>query len=373
MKLLFVSHSFPPPGQPEQNTGGMQRVAQELYAALAQVPEVELEEEVLRTSWTWTHARMPLFLPRVARRLVKASRTAPGVVLFSSMVTATMALLVGSTLKRAGWRTAVIVHGLDITTPFAPYQYLVRKVLAKVDRVLPVSRATADAALQRGASPSAVVVVPNGIDVQRFSPPLSRALARAELLSSLALSLPEDSFLLCSVGRHVRRKGFAWAAEYLLPALDGRVHWLLAGEGPETDNVRQAAVKAGVADRVHFLGRTSDAQLNLLYQGTDVFLMPNRPVPSDMEGFGVVMLEAGLSGLPSIASAIEGILDVISECENGHLVPTGDVAAFASVIHRYLHDPVSLRDLSDRTPAFVTSRFSWESVAQQMAHVLASD
>lgn len=369
MKLLFVSHSFPPHGRPELNLGGMQRVAQELFAALGHVPGLRLESELLLTSWTWTHARIPAFLTRVARRLFAEARSEPGVVVFSSMVTATMALVAGKTLRRAGWKTAVIVHGLDITTPFAPYQAIVRKVLSRVDFVLPVSRATGEASVARGADPAKVVVVPNGIDVSRFAPPSSRRQARVELLQSLGLSLPDDAFLLCSVGRHVRRKGFAWAAEHLIPHVDSRVHWLLAGEGPETDAVVQAAEKAKVADRVHVLGRTSDAQLRLLYQGCDLFLMPNRPVPNDMEGFGVVMLEAGLAGLPSLAAALEGILDVIHEGENGHLVPSGDVSAFAAHIHAYLNNPDALAALSARTATFVPARFSWDAVAQRLVQV----
>lgn len=372
MKLLFVSHSFPPLGRPERNLGGMQRVAQELYAALSKVPGLTLQEELLRTSWTWTHPRIPFFLARVARRLLAASRTEPGVVVFSSMVTATMSLLAGKALKRTGWKTAVIVHGLDITTPVSAYQSIVRKVLSSVDLVLPVSRATGEAAILRGADATKVVVVPNGIDVSRFAPPPSRHEARAALQQSLGLSLPQDAFLLCSVGRHVRRKGFAWAAEHLLPALDPRVHWLLAGEGPETESIVQAAVLAKVRDRVHVLGRTTDAQLSLLYQGCDLFLMPNRPVPSDMEGFGVVMLEAGLAGLPSVAAALEGILDVIQEGENGHLVPSGNVEAFVSVVHQYLNDTDALRSLSGRTAAFVPATFSWEAVAQRLVHAVFS-
>src|SRR5678816_4727310 len=93
--------------------------------------------------------------------------------------------------------------------------------------------------------------------------------------------------------------------------------------------------------------------------------MPNVPVANDMEGFGLVMLEAGLCGLPTIASRLEGITDVISEGGNGHLVPPLDADAFRSVILRYYSDPSSLSDASSRARELTLSRFGWSGVVDQ--------
>ncbi|HYE57740.1 MAG TPA: glycosyltransferase family 4 protein [Rhodothermales bacterium] len=371
MRLLFVSHSFPPPGQPLANLGGMQRVATELYAALGQVPGLSREGLLLHTSWALTPPRTVLFLPRVRARLRReARRPTVDAVLFSSMVTASTAVGLSTRLRQAGVVTAAITHGLDVTTPFGPYQRFVPRVFDALDRVLPVSHATAEACRLRGADPAKLVVVPNGVDTHRLEPPQDRTEARRLLRASLQQSLPDDAFVLLSVGRHVRRKGFAWFAESVMPRLPAHVHWVLVGEGPETPAVQAAVAAHGLAGQVHLTGRAGDDLLRRLYEGADLFVMPNRPVPGDMEGFGVVMLEAGLGGMPTVGAALEGILDVIAEGENGQLVPSGDAEAFAGAITHYVRDRGALDALSARTAAYTRETFAWEAVARRYVEVL---
>jgi len=93
--------------------------------------------------------------------------------------------------------------------------------------------------------------------------------------------------------------------------------------------------------------------------------MPNIVVPGDMEGFGIVMLEAGACGLPTLAADLEGIRDVIDEGVNGWFAPTGDANAFSARIESLLGDPDSLRAASERTAEYVTSKFRWDSTAER--------
>ena len=93
MRILYVSHSFPLPGQPLSNVGGMQRVATGLYAALAERTDLHLSRLVLETSWKATPYRMPGYMAGLLRaipRVVEEERI--DVVLFSSMVTASLAV-----------------------------------------------------------------------------------------------------------------------------------------------------------------------------------------------------------------------------------------------------------------------------------------
>ena len=98
--------------------------------------------------------------------------------------------------------------------------------------------------------------------------------------------------------------------------------------------------------------------------------MPNIPVAGDMEGFGVVMLEAGLSGLPTIASRLEGITDVIREGENGHLLASGDAWGFSEAIMRYYHDGAGLSEARERASRYVADHFSWHAVADRYVTAL---
>src|SRR5690606_17147096 len=101
-----------------------------------------------------------------------------------------------------------------------------------------------------------------------------------------------------------------------------------------------------------------------------LFVMPNIPVPGDMEGFGVVMLEAGLCGLPILAADLEGIRDVVRDGENGMLLPAGDADAFARAIESFRHNPGRLEAASRSSVQATLSRFSWEVVVEQYLEAL---
>lgn len=373
MRVLFVSHSFPPSDRPLSNVGGMQRVATELHSALSHHEDVEYSSIVLRSSWQWTHLKTLPFLGKALfqiRSMVRRGEV--DAVLFSSMVTASLAAILQPMFRRHGLFSAVIVHGRDVTLDVPPYQRIVPRIFDAVDAVLPVSRATGEACLERGLQRNKLHVVPNGVSMHRFHAPVSAEHARSAFLQRFRLkeAIPDHSLLLCSVGRQVKRKGFAWFIESVLPLLPDDVHYLLAGEGPEAERIRDIAGARGVGHRVHMLGRVSEQELEMLYFASDLFVMPNVPVPGDMEGFGVVMLEAGLCGLPTIASELEGITDVIEEHENGHLVRSGDAWGFSEAIMRYFHESAALESARKRAARYVEKHFSWPAVAEQYVDVM---
>lgn len=363
MRILFVSHSFPPPGASDANVGGMQRVAVDLFETLSRRPDVDLHALVLETSWRQTHLRTPLFMAKALRDIpALVARHRVEVVLFSSMVTGALSLALRRRLRRQGARTFAIAHGRDVTLPSAPYQRLLPYVFGALDGVLPVSQATAAECLVRGLPERKVHVVHNGVHAERFGPAGPRDGARARLAEAFG-GLPGDAFLLLSAGRQVERKGFHWFVEHVVPRLPARVHYWLAGDGPMAGTIDAAARAHGLDARVRRLGRVSDAQLEALFRGADLFVMPNVPVPGDMEGFGVVMLEAGLCGLPIVAADLEGIRDAVRDGRNGHRVPPLDPGAYARAITAYVDDPAALAEASQRAGAFVRDTFSWEAAA----------
>ena len=350
----------------------MQRVATELYEAMGALDNLSLDGQLLYSSWDWVHYRVPGFLASSYRKLRRlATSQAVDVVLFSSMVTAALAVPLRKVFQTNGITTAAIVHGQDVTTPFGPYQKFVPKVFNAVDAILPVSKATGDQCLLRGLPASKLRVVPNGVKLERFEALAPHPTMRQEMFASLGRSLPENALLLCTVGRQVKRKGFAWFIDQVMPRLPEHVHFWLAGDGPEENAITEAARHHGLQDRVVRLGRITDAQLSHLLRGADLFMMPNIPVPGTMEGFGVVMLEAGLCGLPAVAARLEGIQDVITEGINGHLVESGDADAFAGHNQRYEADRLTLRALSESAYQHTKHTFGWPSVAQQYVDTLA--
>lgn len=377
LRLVFVSHSLPPPDAPDTNIGGMQRVASELHAALARHPRVDYEALVMRSSWAKTHRRVVPFLLRTLvglRRRIGRERT--DAILFSSMVSASLDVLLARARRKHGVRSASIVHGLDVTTDNAVYQRFVPRVFRALDLVTPVSRATGEACVARGLPPDKLRVVPNGVDVSRFNFPEAadfsvRPADRPSLRNLIEPAvLLEARLVLCSVGRHVARKGFGWFVREVMPLLPDDVVYVLAGEGPESAGIALAAKEAGVARRVVLAGRVSEDDLRRLYAGADLFVMPNIHVPGDMEGFGVVLLEAGLSGAPAIAAGIEGILDVIEDGQNGVLVESANPAAFVAAIRPFYDDHRTVVAAARRAREYTESTFGWEAVADRFVSVL---
>lgn len=348
----------------------MQRIATELHDALAAHPDVELRSLLLRTSWRWTHARMLPFGLALLKQIPRmVDEHGIDVVLFSSLVTAAMAVPVARRVHAAGASLAAIVVGRDVTLPVGLYQRWVPRVFNTLDLVLPISRATERECRARGLSQAHMRRIPCGIDVRRLSPPSDRGVARRNLESTWD-SLAPDALLLCSVGRHVERKGFHWFVEQVMPLLPPQVHFWLAGEGPMTGAIRAAVARHGLGNRVRLLGRVDDDALATLYRGADLFAMPNIPVEGDIEGFGVVMLEAGLCGLPVLAARLEGIEDVVVDGCNGHLLPAGDAPAFAEAIARYVDHRSELAQMGDAASRYIAATFGWGAVADQYVHVL---
>ena len=346
-------------------------MAMELHAALEKRDDVAMRTIALRSSWKWVHVRAPLFLALLAVRLGRdAAAHRADTILFTSMTTALPLLLVGPRLKSRGVRLAAIAHGLDVTDPNPAYQMAIRKLCGVLDAVMPVSGATGEELVTRGLPRHRVHVVPNAVDVDRFEGVAEARAEKSRPRIEGAPSLPDDAFLLVTVGRQVRRKGFAWFIENVMPRLPERVVFWLAGDGPERQAIEDVIERSGLQRRARCLGKISESELIELYGRGDLFVMPNIIVPGDMEGFGIVMLEAGVCGLPTLAADLEGIRDVIDEGVNGWFAPSGDVDAFVERIRGLLDAPNELREASKRTEEYVLSTFRWDSTAERYLDAL---
>lgn len=362
MRLLYVSHSLPPEGRPMENVGGMQRVASDLHESLSRHPGLELKSLVLRSAWSERGYRTPIFLARALREMRRVIRGQEvDAILFSSMVTATLSVPLRNLLRRSGVVSAAIVNGLDATTSVWPYPLLVRQAFTSLDLVMPISRATGAACVSRGLHPGKLKVISLGIRLDRFTHWPDRATAR----SSIVPGGGKPRLVLCSVGRLVPRKGVAWFVANVMPLLPDDVLYLVAGDGPDMKRIKSLIDQYRLGGSVKLLGGITDVELADLYHGSDLFIMPNIPVANDMEGFGLVMVEAGLCGLPVVASDIEGISDVITEGINGHLVASGDADQFRDAIMRYYSDPSALRTMSESAKAHTVLQFGWSGVTER--------
>ncbi len=379
MRLLFVSHCFPLRDAPMSKIGGMQRVGIDLLQQLEAHPDVEVETVILRSERQNEILGFPPFLVRAfttARSMM--IRGEVDAILFSAMPSAMLTWLLAGTSKKTRVPLAAISHGHDVIAATGVYQWLVARVLARTDAMLPVSRATGQQCVERGLPQDRLFVTPNGIDPDRFGdsfPGLfssreDRRKVLADVFPDLAGKIGSDDLLLCSVGRQVKRKGHEWFIRHVMPQLKSNVHLVLGGKGPQSEAIAQATADTGLNARVHLLGLVAEEKLAGLYSGGDLFVMPNIPVDGDMEGFGVVMLEAGLCGMPSIASRIEGIQDVITDGINGHCTDALNANGFADIINLYAETPGSLDRMSETARSHTIEKFSWPAVCAQIVATL---
>ena len=224
----------------------------------------------------------------------------------------------------------VIWHHSDLLRPsWAPATYgrLQRAMYRRADCVVVSSPPLAEGSeLVRHAR--RVAVIPFGIRLERFRHLNDRQRALAELIRRRH---PEPRFLF--VGRFVYYKGL----DVLVDAMAAsRGTLLLAGEGPLEDEIRQRAADRNLLDRVHVVGRVTDADLPAYYAAADIVALPSI---ARTETFGVVQLEAMAAGRPVVSTNLPtGVPWVNQDGVSGLVVPPGDVQALAHAIDRLATD-----------------------------------
>jgi phosphatidyl-myo-inositol dimannoside synthase len=333
----------------------MQKLSHRFLTALqARRPVVAIVRDCSRL-------QIPLFLLWACLRLVwtlVAQRARVQAVHFADPVVALLAPV--CTL----WRipTLVTVHGLDVTYSNPVYQRLLGLCLRTVGAFVCISLAARDACVRQGFPTDRCRVITPGIE---RPPDDSVSDSRRLLGERLGFSL-NGRMILLSVGRLVRRKGIAWFVESVLPALaerDPSVLLLVAGDGPERERLDTASV--GLGEHLCVLGTVTDEMLSLCQSAADVFVMPNVPIGGDMEGFGLVALEAAAAGLPVVASDLEGIRDAVTPGKNGILVTAVNPEAFISTLMSLGQDPIQLRLLGQSACEYTLANHSWDKMADR--------
>jgi len=350
MNLLFISRSFPPV------TGGIEKQNAEIARALSCLCTVRL---IANRKGKFL---LPLFLPYATLRALLCLRRQDAVLLGDGVLGVTGFILKLFTRKPV----VCITHGLDLTYPGSIYQSLwVRTFLPRLDRLIAVGNATLTQGVQRGIPAARFVFIPNGVSAP---PPPRRNHTRADLAAFIGRT--PGSTVLLTLGRLVRRKGVTWFVENVVPCLDSDVTYIVAGAGPEHARIAAAIAKQGLADRVVLLGRVTEADKELLFHTADIFIQPNIPVSGDIEGFGLVVLEAAAHGLVVIASRLEGLGDAITDGENGFLVGPGDTRAYCTRIAALTGDRDGMKTFGRHARNHTIDNNTWSLIAHRYLEVI---
>lgn len=249
-------------------------------------------------------------------------------------------------LGRALKRPVVIsARGSDINV--IPEDARARRMILEAGNeaaaMIAVSSALRLRMIELGLPAEKIVVLRNGVDLQRFRP---EEAARAEL------GLPGDRPILAAVGNLVPVKDFALALAVLAEVRDAIL--LLAGDGPLRQELGRMADRLGVADRVSFLGRQPQARLKLIYSAADALLLTSRS-----EGWPNVVLEAMACGTPVVSVPLPGIGEIISRQDVGGIAARRTPDALAVEVLRLLAARPGREAIRNHAAAF-----DWQATAK---------
>ena len=336
MTSLLVTNDFPP------KTGGIQSYLHELWRRLP--PE---ETHVLTTPYPgaadWDAAQ-PFSIERVRRRVLLP---APGLagrvdaiarergadVIFLDPVLPLG--LIGRRLRAAPH--VLIAHGAEVNVPgrLPGGRMLARRVLRAASGLVAAGEYPARAAARAAGTELPTLVVPPGVDPDRFRPLSAdeRAAARHRL------GLAADRPLVLGVSRLVPRKGFDVLID-AVAGMDPGVQLAIGGAGRDARRLERRAGERGVTGRCTFLGRVPDADLAGLYGCADVFSMVCRERWGGLEaeGYGIVFVEAAACGVPSVAGRSGGSQEAVVDGETGFVVDPHDARGVRAALDRLLGD-----------------------------------
>lgn len=224
-------------------------------------------------------------------------------------------------------------------------------------RIIAVSKGVRDFLTRWEAVPADLIeLVPNGVDEEIFHPCTEEQKRAAR--SRLCIS--EEAFVAGGIGRLAHEKNFALLPR--LAALHPDILFVIAGSGPERDRIAALASELGVDSRLRLLGTILDR--GSFYHALDAFILP-----SLYEGLPMAVLEAMSSGVPVLASRLEGIFSVLSDENEGLLAQPGDVADFSRQLRRLKESPELGGQLAQAARTKALNQFSASVTARRIESI----
>lgn len=369
----MVTNDFPP------RPGGIQSYLQELVTRLAGSHEVTVYAprwkgcERYDAAAEYQVVRHPTSLmlpsPGVRQRMVDLITSQRSDVVWFGAA-APLALL-SSAAKAAGASvTAASTHGHEVGWSMLPVaRSALRQIGDSTDVITYVSRYTRGRFASAFGPRAALEHLPAGVDTNRFRPDSA---AREELRSRYGLG---DRPTIVCVSRLVPRKGQDMLIE-ALPAIRERVDGaalVIVGGGPYAEPLRALANRVGVDEHVVFTGSVPWEELPAHHAMADVFAMPcrTRGAGLDVEGLGIVFLEASACGVPVVAGDSGGAPETVRDGETGIVVDGRSVSAITDAIVQILSDPARAAMMGAAGRTWVTENWRWDHHAARFAELVS--
>jgi glycosyltransferase involved in cell wall biosynthesis len=236
-------------------------------------------------------------------------------------------------------------------------KFMLNKVLSGASIIVSPSKRYIDESRFLPQYKDKLVTIPNGINVEEFNIPYSKAECRTKL------GWATDDNIILFVGNLIQYKG----PHILIRAMPGvieripKTRLIMVGSGNMRDELEKLSKKLELSKYVEFAGFVGGNLKSLYYKTADIFVLPSIMGP---ENSPVAILEAMASGLPTVASKISGIPDTVNDGETGSLIPPGDSEALADAVVHLLRDP-NLRSRMADSAKKKLDNYSWEKIAKE--------
>lgn len=368
-KILIVTRNLPP------LIGGMERLNWHIVDELAKknqvkvicpkgshlddIPNITYKEIPLKP--------LPIFLITSLFHAIKISlEFKPNIILAGSGLTSPIAWL---TARLMGAISATYVHGLDIVVNHIVYQSIWLPFIRAQDIVIANSSVTASLAKEKRIKSEKINIIHPGvcIDQKDASHTLTLEFCKKHELGA-------GPFLLF-IGRITKRKGLKPFLLKIFPEIlkcYPTTQLIVVGEPPthalnaaidSQDSILDAISQLGLTSQVKFIGSLDihSEQLAVVYQLASVHIFPIQAIPGDIEGFGMVAIEAAAHGTQTVAFAVGGVVDAIAEDVSGRLIEVGNNSAFASAVIDLIKNPLPKNNIKT-----FSQQFSWQIFAEKL-------
>lgn len=361
MRILFLSHSYPP------ILGGIENQNYDLSQHLSKISDT-----TIIANKKGKKALLLFLVFSFVRSFFVMSKN--DVCLCGSGILAPLAMILKFFHPRKHFYC--VVHGLDITYAtkkgILPFIYRIVNIpsLKSLDKLFMVGNATIEEAVRQGIDRKKCVFIPNGVDPKK----LLGSYSRKDLQKLLQKNVSNKKVIL-RLGRFVPHKGTSWFINNIVPLLPedivfvaagNRVSKNTAGDKDDFPVCQRAVEKNNLQDKVVLLPSIEWESVRTLLNTVDLVVSPNIKIAGAMEGFGINVIEAGICGRVVIASKLEGIADAIADGKNGIFTESENVEAWNRKILAVLDAGEEFsKQFGKRATDYVRENYSWNNIAQK--------
>jgi phosphatidyl-myo-inositol dimannoside synthase len=374
-KLLMITRNFPP------LVGGMEKLNQNIHKILCKYYDVTLIGPVgcrahVNDSHVYEFPALPLwryFIISVLKAIWVARKTKSDLV-FCGSGAAIIAGYIAARVTSA--RLVCYLHGLDVVAKSKLYQYIFIPLIKKCDLILVNSHHTLNLAVMAGFDSALIHILHPGVDLPDL---VDSDRVRERFRKKYDLG---NSPLLLIAGRLTERKGIA---EFISEVMGGLVaefpdlKLIIIGDEASSaikkskgvlQKINSTIVYGNFQSHIILLGSLDDEMLSAAYFSSDGFVFPVLNISGDVEGFGMVAVEAAAHGLPTFAFAVGGVPDAVSHGKSGWILLSDDYGGMRNCISKYLKEGAETMKGSCRLFAL---SFSWSIFEEKLIELIGDE